>query len=156
GIDPGAFNSGHLTAAGAGTGGGAGAGSGSLFNGSNAILGLGALSTINGLVQANAIKQAGQNAAKQSDPFGPYPAGYGQEVQSLMANPSSIESDPAYLESVQAVRRAMAKGGYTTSGNEQIALQRNFGDYFTQRSNQLAGLAGANIGPNPGLALQGQ
>lgn len=134
-------------------GGGGGGGGGGM---SNLQLALGLGSTAYGVYGAQKLQKAGEEAAAKSDPFGPYRAQYGQQLSALEANPSSIESDPAYAASVQAVRRAMAKGGYTMSGNELTALQQNFGQQFQQREQSLAGLAGAGIGPNPGLALQGQ
>ena len=160
----------NLSAASAGGGGGGGGGVGSYLQGlmggmgggggggglSNTQLGLGLGSTAYSIYGAQQLQKAGKDAAAQADPFGPYRAQYAQQLGALEANPTSIESDPSYAASVQAVRRAMAKGGYTMSGNELTALQQNFGQQFQQREQSLAGLAGANIGPNPGLALQGQ
>lgn len=138
-----------------------GSGGGTTSSLLNSILGLG--SGIYGLSQANNLQGLSTAAIAASNPFGPYRAQYANQLSSLMANPSSIFSNPGYQASFdqgsQAVARQMAGSGYAGSGNEAIALQQygqSFSsNYLTQQENLLSGLAGANITPNPGPGLSG-
>lgn len=136
-------------------GGGAGAGAaGGAFGPIGTALGLG--SSAYGLYEAMEMRKAAEEASKRADPFAPWRAGYGSQLNALMADPSKIMSDPGYKASVQAVRRQMAKGGYTMSGNEMIGLQNNFGDYYNQQVARLAGLAGVNMSGGGALELAGR
>jgi hypothetical protein len=121
-------------------------------------------SGIIGLIQAYNLNKAGQQASAGANPFGPYRAGYANQLQQLMANPGAVFNDPGYQaafgQGVQAVERSAAAKGFLGSGNEATALMQfgqQFGmQYMTQQEQFLAGLAGANINPNyaPGLNAQ--
>lgn len=127
----------------------------------NSLLGVG--SGIYGLSQANNLQGLSTAAIAASNPFGPYRQQYATQLNSLMANPSSIFSNPGYQAAFnqgdQAVARQMAASGYAGSGNEAIALQQygqSFANnYLTQQEGFLANLAGASITPNPGPGLSG-
>jgi len=111
-----------------------------------------------GLLQARRMQKLAQMRAQQMDPFGPQRAQYAQQLQALMANPSSIENMPGWQAGHTAVQRALAAQGYTGSGNAMAALQKYGGDFFNNQVQQLAGLAGANINPAAGadMAMQGE
>lgn len=77
---------------------------------------------------------------------------YAQQLNSLIADPSSVTSLPGYQfnmdQGSQAVSRQMAAGGFLNSGNEATALDQ-YGQglamsTFNQQAQLLAGLAGFN------------
>lgn len=114
-----------------------------------------------GLYESGQQRNLAKDAIKASDPFGPYRQQYAQQLMALMADPSTITKDPGYQfqldQGSQAVERFMASKGFLGSGNEGIALQQYGQDYaskyLNEKVNQLAGLAGANITPNPAPGL---
>ena len=114
-----------------------------------------------GLYESGQQRNLAKDAIKASDPFGPYRQQYAQQLMALMADPTSITKDPGYQfqldQGNQAVERFMASKGFLGSGNEGIALEKYGQDYASKYLNdkitQLAGLAGANISPNPGPGL---
>jgi hypothetical protein len=93
------------------------------------------------------MQQMGQNA----DPFAPYRGGYAQQLQQLMANPSSVTSLPGYQaglgQAEQTLTRQSASQGLTGSGTTAAALANlgaNYqGQFFQQQLQNLSGLAGA-------------
>jgi hypothetical protein len=109
-----------------------GAGGAGLFGGkSNPLLmGLGGLELLGGLQQY----QAGQQQLGLQ-------RGYAQQLQNLMANPSSALTTPTYLAGEQALRRSMASQGYQGSGNMAAALAGLGGQAYTQQANLLSSLA---------------
>lgn len=117
-----------------------------------------------GLSQAQQLSDLAAKLRTESDPFSPYRAGYAQQLQQLMANPSSVANTPGYQfgmdQGTQALMRSSAAGGYTGSGNEGIALTKFGQDYASQQYMaqiaQLAGLSGANINPASAANLQFQ
>lgn len=123
---------------------------------------LSAGSGLYGLYQSGQQRGLAKDAIKASDPFGPYRQQYAQKLMALMADPASITKDPGYQfqleQGEQAVERRMASKGYLGSGNEGIALEQYGQDYaksaYNDKITQFAGLAGANISPNPGPGLQ--
>lgn len=141
-----------LFAGGGSSGGGGGGGFGNLLSAAGGIY---------GLMNANQLQGMAKDAFSQANPFGGYRAMYGQQLADLMNNPSSVTSLPGYQfefgQGQQAVERGMSK--YRDSGNEAIALQeygQGFaGQYLQQQEQLLSGLAGANITPNQGPAMQG-
>jgi len=107
------------------------------------------LASLYGLYQGNQL----QSMAKNADPFGPYRAGFAQQLQQLMANPSSVTSLPGYQASMQAgeqsLTRNLASQGLTGSGTAASSLV-NYGSQFEMQAFQqqlqnLMGLSGANI-----------
>lgn len=120
-------------------------------------------SGIYGLSEASKMKDLASGTMRASDPFGPQRAQYAQQLQQLMADPSSITNDPGYQfqfdQGSQAVTRQMAAKGYLGSGNLGTALQEYGQNYaasaYKDRISTLASLAGANIAPNFGASLNG-
>lgn len=121
-------------------------------------------SSLYGLYSSIQQKNSADAAMKASDPFGPYRKYYGDALLQLMANPSKVEEDPGYKfqrdAGEQALVRSMAAKGFLGSGNLGTALVKYNQDfasnYLMTRENQLATLAGANIAPNFGPALNAQ
>jgi hypothetical protein len=102
------------------------------------------------------MKQAGAAA----DPFAKYRDGYAQQLQALMANPSSITNTPGYGATMaageQTLTRNLASQGLTGSGAAAEALT-NFGGQFQNQAYKeqvgtLSNLGGAGIN-NAGLSL---
>ena len=101
---------------------------------------------------------SGQQAQQMVDPFAAYRGQYGQQLNQLMQNPSSVASLPGYQAAEQAgsanLQRSMAATGQTQSGAEQGALAR-YGQQFQQSAfndqyTKLAQLSGASAGPGAG------
>lgn len=142
-------------AAGAGAGGAATAAGAATAGGSMGSTGtwLQALSSIYGLYQGNQLQKMGAAA----DPFAPYRAGYAQQLQQLMQNPSSVTSLPGYKASQdaaeQALTRNLASQGLTGSGTAASALATEGAQfqntYFQQMLQTLAGLSGATMNNAP-------
>ena len=135
--------------------GGSGGGAGSM----SSLLG-GPLSTawslgsgLYGMKKSKDMQKIAAQAASMQDPFGPYRAGYANDLRALMSDPSRITSMPGYKAGLDAVERKMASQGYLGSGNMMAALQKYGGDFFNQETARLAQLAGAQFGPSGGSAL---
>lgn len=163
GFDP---NSVSLTpeAGGPGGGGGGGTSISSILQSLGGARGiLSDASGIMGLLAANNLKDLAGQAFKGSNPFGPYRDQYAQQLNTLMANPGSVSTDPGFTSardaSLKQVEKSMAAQGYKGSGNMAAALYDRSNqfqlDYTMQKENQLAELAGAGITPNYGPGLQG-
>lgn len=114
-------------------------------------------SGIYGLMQGNDLKKRAQLLAQQADPFGQYRSGYAQQLQSLMANPSSITQIPGYQAGLQAVERRGAAQGWNGSGNMMDALANYGGNFYNQQIQNLMGLSGSNFNPASAasIGLQG-
>lgn len=120
--------------------------------------GLGLVQGVQGVMGGNS-QDAGA-AQRAMDPFAPYRAQYAQQLNQLMADPSSVTSLPGYQfqqqQGQQAVERTLAAQGRTVSGQEQIELQKygqgQAGQYYNDQYNKLAQLSGASTSP----ALGGQ
>ncbi len=88
---------------------------------------------------------------------------YAQQLQRLIADPSSVTKLPGYQfnldQGTQAVARHMAGSGFLGSGNEAIALTKYGQDYATnvyQTQAQLLGqFAGLTSPVNPTQSLMG-
>lgn len=83
--------------------------------------------------------------------------GFAQQLQTLMANPSSVTSLPGYEFQFQqgsdAVTREMAASGFLGSGNEATALTK-YGQgmaqsAYAQQEQMLAGLSGLQAASSP-------
>ena len=117
-------------------GGGAGAGAGGGgFLGSTAgnylKTGLGGLQLLGGLQSY----EAGQQRLGQQQQ-------YAKQLQSLMANPSSVQGLPGYQAGLQAVQRSQAAQGYQGSGNMAAALAGYGGQAYQQQLANLSALQG--------------
>jgi hypothetical protein len=124
---------------------------------------LGGLGGLYNIYQGQQLASLGQDLSAKSDPFASQRGMYAAELANLERDPSSITKRPGYQfgldQGEQALARQNASRGYTGSGNEHLAVQSYGTDYALQFYNQelqrLAGLAGANLSPNPGPAMQG-
>jgi hypothetical protein len=110
-------------------------------------------SGILGLMKASELSKLAQRAASQQDPFGPYRAGYAEDLRRLMTNPADVTKLPGYEAGIEAVNRGLAKAGYLGSGNQMAALQQYGGAFYDQAAQRLAQLAGAQFPPSGGEAL---
>ena len=100
-------------------------------------------------------------AQQMTDPFSQYRGMYGQQLNSLMQNPASVQTLPGYQASMAQgsnnLQRSMSASGQQQSGAEQIALS-NYGQQFQtqafqQQFNNLSSLSGAGANPaNGGMA----
>lgn len=116
-----------------------------------------------GAQQANKEKGFASRGLAESDPWGPYRHEYANQLEGLMNNPSSITKMPGYQfqfdQGEKAVDRSMAAKGFLGSGNEAAALTQ-YGqgfaqNFFQQQEQMLAGLAGVQMQPQLGAAMQG-
>lgn len=99
-------------------------------------------------------------AAQMADPFMQYRGQFGQQLVSLMNDPSSVKNLPgyqfAYDQGLNSLQRGMAATGQVQSGAEQIALSQ-YGEqfanqYFADQFNRLALLSGAQWQSGTGAA----
>jgi hypothetical protein len=99
-----------------------------------------------------------QKGIEASDPFAKYRPEYGEKLQSLMNDPSSIVNTPEYKARQEAAARAMSAQGYTGSGNAIIEAAEAGGKSFQQAYENLSNLAGVGATPGAGYgqALQSQ
>jgi hypothetical protein len=110
-------------------------------------------SGILGLMKASELSKLAQRAASQQDPFGPYRAGYAEDLRRLMTNPVDVTKLPGFDAGIEAVNRGLAKSGYLGSGNQIAALHQYGGAFYDQAAQRLAQLAGAQFPPSGGEAL---
>ena len=105
---------------------------------------------------------SGSPSASQADPFGPYRAQYAQQLQALMANPSSVTQLPQYQfnygQGLQALQAQQAKQGNLVSGaalNQAQQYGQNYAQSaYANQLNTLGQLSGATQAP--GLGAQAQ
>lgn len=117
-----------------------------------------------GLLAAHGMQGLANQIGRESNPFGAYRDQYAKQLQTLMADPTSVEQDPGFTgsrdQALSQVQKLMAAQGYKGSGNMGAALydrSNNFElDYINNKENQLATLAGANIAPNYSGAVSAQ
>lgn len=144
----GAFDAGGFTGAFGGDLGmvsGGGTATGGMGLGGYAQIGSSAL----GLYQGQQMK----GMAGAADPFGKYRGGFAQQLQALMANPSSVTKTPGYQAGMdaaqQSLTRNLASQGLTGSGTAAEALTKFGAEYqgqqYQQQIQNLMGLSGANI-----------
>ena len=105
------------------------------------------LSGLYGLNQSRQLADLASKASERADPFGPYRAGYAQQLAALSANPSLITKQPGYAAGLEAVRRSLAAQGYQGSGNMMAALSQYGQKFLGDEQNRLATLAGAGFNP---------
>lgn len=101
-------------------------------------------SGILGLMKASELSKLAQRAASQQDPFGPYRAGYAEDLRRLMTNPADVTKLPGYEAGIEAVNRGLAKAGYLGSGNQMAALQQYGGASTIRPHNGLPNWLGHN------------
>ena len=91
-----------------------------------------------------------QKGIEASDPFAKYRPEYGEKLQALMNDPSSIVDTPEYKARQQAAARAMSAQGYTGSGNAILEAAEAGGKSFQQAYENLSNLAGVGATPGAG------
>lgn len=69
------------------------------------------------------------------------PSKYRTQLDSLMADPSSLERTPGYTAGLQALERRLAAQGFTGSGNAKASLLKYGGDAYNQQVDQLRRMA---------------
>lgn len=104
-------------------------------------------SGLQGIGQSRQLADLASRASERADPFGPYRAGYAQQLAALSANPSLITKQPGYAAGLEAVRRSLAAQGYQGSGNMMAALSQYGQKFLGDEQNRLATLAGAGFNP---------
>lgn len=105
------------------------------------------LSGLHGISQSRQLADLASKASERADPFGPYRAGYAQQLAALSADPSLITKQPGYAAGLEAVRRSLAAQGYQGSGNMMAALSQYGQKFLGDEQNRLASLAGAGFNP---------
>jgi hypothetical protein len=104
----------------------------------------------------NASQAEGQAQGMSQATFGEQQS-YAQQLNQLMANPSSVTSLPGYSfnfgQGADAVAREMAASGFAGSGNEAIALTQYGQNYaqsaYQQQEQMLAQLSGLTAASSP-------
>ena len=77
------------------------------------------------------------------DPYAPYRPNAAAQLQSLMQDPSQVQSTPEYAAMLTAAGRSSAAQGYNGSGNALVAAANAGGQAYQQAFNNLAMLSGA-------------
>lgn len=118
------------------------------------------------LYSANQRENAAEQAARLADPFASQRPQYQEDLAALMADPSSINQDPAYQfrrDSGQAaLERSLSARGYLNSGNLMTELTKYGGEAASEELDKqrrfLAELSGAGFGPGTAGSnyMQGQ
>jgi len=105
-----------------------------------------------GMYQANQLKKM----AGLADPWGTGGGASmaGDQLKTLLSDPSGVTKLPGYEAGLQAVQRSMAAQGYQGSGNMMSALSKYGGDFYNNAVSHLSGLARTG-GGQAGLPLQG-
>jgi hypothetical protein len=122
--------------------------------------------SIYGLTQSAGLSGDASKVLAESNPFGQYRPIYGQQLLSLMQDPSSIAKQPGYQflmdQGTQAAQRAAYAPGGVGAGGQLSADLMKYGQgladqFYQQQISELSYLAGAGISPaNPAQALQGK
>lgn len=127
----------------------------------NIATGINAGSGLFGLYQANQMQDLAKRSFQAQDPFGPQRGQYQQQLQGLMADPSSVTKMPGYQFGLDQGRTALQRAGAASGsgGNEAIALAQYTPQYaqnfYNDEIKRLMTLSGANIGPSTGNPLAG-
>lgn len=118
------------------------------------MVGAAAITVVGGALASKHSGSSGSASSGAYDPYGPYRAGAAQQLNALMADPSSAVNSSYGQAMQQAAGRTMAAQGYTGSGNALVAAANAGGQAYQQQFNNLAMLAGA--GQSPAAAAQAQ
>ena len=123
-----------------------------------AQLGLNLAGGVRGLTTPAGKTQKPTEAQLQADPWSKYRAGYGDQLNALMANPALTMSQPGYqfmkTQGLQTLTAGQAARGQV-QGGAGAAAQQMFGANYAMSAydkmvNQYAGLAGTNVNPAQG------
>lgn len=71
---------------------------------------------------------------------------YGEQLRTLMQDPSTVSSMPGYEAGRQAVERSMASQGYQGSGNMAAAMAEFGGDFYLKQLQALSGARTQEMG----------
>jgi len=134
------------------------------FGGAGNLPALSTLSTGGGVPGAGNVSIGGYGGGstaadfKGVDPWGEIGGRIlaGDQLKSLLTDPSSITSMPDYEAGMQAVERSMAAQGYQGSGNMMAAMQKYGGQFYNQALTRLSQLAGTNQDPATAAKLAQQ
>lgn len=100
------------------------------------------------LTSKGGSKSSGSSSSTSAyDPYAQYRPAAAAKLNTLMNDPSSIQSLPEYQADMQAASRTMAAQGYTGSGNALVAAANAGGQAYQQAFNNLSMLAGAGQSP---------
>lgn len=110
----------------------------------------GVLGLASSAYQVSQAKKAQKEYLAHADPFYGNRKQYVTQLNDLMSDPSSIETDPYYnwlkSQGEESVNRNMAAGGFIDSGNRAAALDEQSqglaSNFFQNKYNQLSDLAG--------------
>ena len=131
--------------------GGSSSGGGGMFGPAMSVA-----SGLYGLYNSEQQKRLAKQIMERSDPFAARRGQYGDMLDALMKDPSSIQRVPGYAAGLQAVERKMAGQGYNGSGNMMDALANYGGNFYNQEVQRLIALSGAGATPGAGGAAAGQ
>lgn len=109
------------------------------------------------MTQANDLKKLSQQAMKDQNPFGPWRAGYAEDLRALQSNPGSIVDRPGFQIGQIALDRRLAAQGYnpatTKIPGNYIDAQSTYGaNFYNQELQRLMQLSGANFPPGSSQA----
>lgn len=139
-------------------GGGMGGGGGPIAAGTS--FGSGLLGLLESRRMRSLAEQAMNAQPQVIDPMGYGPrAGFLEQLNALMRDPSLIEKLPGYAAGLKGVERTMASQGYTGSGNMAIKAAEYGRGAFDSEIGRLAALAGVGqplsvSRPDTGAAVQ--
>ena len=96
-----------------------------------------------------------------TDPFNSYRSTYASQLNDILQGKRSIQEEPGYQynydQTMQATNRQASAGGYSNSGNVQLALQKNAAglasQQYTSIMDRLMNLSGAG---SQNAAMAGQ
>ena len=123
-----------------------------------AQMGLNLAGGVRGLTTPAGKTQKPTEAQLQADPWSKYRAGYGDQLNALMANPALTMTQPGYQfmkqQGLQTLTAGQAARGQVQSGAGAAAQQMFGANYamsaYDKMINQYAGLAGTNVNPAQG------
>jgi len=107
--------------------------------------------------QGSMLQGLASGYASAMNPFDQYRSAFAQQLQQLVANPSTINQLPGYQAGITGIESNMATKGQLHSGNVLNALKDYSSNIYNQQVGQLSGLAGANAAPGAGgqVGMQG-
>lgn len=123
------------------------------------MVGAAAISVVGGALMSGGGGSGGSGSSAGGgayDPYAQYRPAAAQQLQALMANPSSAVNSSYGMAMQQAASRSMAAQGYTGSGNALVAAANAGGQAYQQQFNNLAMLSGATQSPAAAAQAQNQ
>lgn len=102
--------------------------------------------------QGDKDRALAREGIEAADPYKAYRGDAANRLNTLMADPSSIQDSAEYKARIQSTQRQLAAQGYTGSGNALVEAAEAGGGAYQQAFNNLAMLSGANATPGGGYA----